>query len=1224
MKILSVRFSNINSLRDEHYIDFAAPPFYGSGLFSITGATGAGKTTILDAITLALYGRTPRQKPGEQITEVVTRFTASAFSEVVFESGDTQYRARWSVRRARNKIDGAFQQVQMEVADAVSGELIESKASEARVKIASLINLDYEQFLRSVLLAQGDFTRFLKADDKEKSALLEKVTNTAIYSRISAFVYDKAERVEKRKLEDLRQKLDGVVLLSEEDEIAQRQLLEQLGIQEAGQMKERECFVTEKQWLDRLAELRTSVSHWQTEEEQFKIEEKAQQPQLYLLHRHRKALPFQGKLTELQLKQQQLDQYLKEINLLESDLPQQHALIETLSYKKEEAAKLLDGLHNDQAMLERLITQLLPLDTRIADVAVLYDRMVQQTRELEHNLTLESDHLSDLRMQYDQHQHSFAETTAWLEQHQTDEQIAAFLPEYKSMTTQILELKTRTERMASANTSAQQRLLDTQRQLAGIEKQTAQEAALRKTKEEAVSAKEKHRSELMGAQDLASVRSQVNVLQEHAFLCEKQYELALRIAGRKEQVLAVTKDLAMKKEILDQTTQARTALYQQLPGAVELQDAYEQIVRKDRLIADYESARHQLSEGEPCPVCGSTAHPYISEYHSFHFDENGKKLQEQKAEVERLRRDIAALETEVAGMSAGIGGLQRSIDEANREADADMGRFQENNGKLPVPLDVKDASLLQRLAAKKQQELISLRELIEKVQQADDEIRILRDALQSVKLQEKELAGKRETCIALLQTLTGQIADGEKELQESQTQILALEQKLQEGLHAFRIAYDPVLLQEFATELQQRKDNFVSKQEHLNTIRQRMELLYNNMDHADRKMKSTVAERDRCAGEQEKINTDLATLRSERAALFGDKVPDAEQQRIREQISAASSSMEAFRVQLDQAVTRAEQSKAALTDLGHKSASLNEQTGLITRELSETAQRVGFVSLEDFSAAMLPADIAGKLEETERSLHRRAAEISQSLTQTQKMMAEETERNLTQRNSEELHVLIAQIEASLRELNQQIGSVRTLLIQNEAAAQRHKEMQDEMMRQEQIYRRWKRLSDMIGSSDGDKFKRFAQGVTLARLVQLANIRLSAFSKRYRLKKQTGNSLELEISDAWQAGVVRPVSTLSGGESFLVSLALALGLSDLASNRIQIDSLFIDEGFGTLDSETLEVAIDALENLRADGKLIGIISHVDALKERIGARIHVEKLSGGVSCVRVSDYGAPMA
>jgi len=157
------------------------------------------------------------------------------------------------------------------------------------------------------------------------------------------------------------------------------------------------------------------------------------------------------------------------------------------------------------------------------------------------------------------------------------------------------------------------------------------------------------------------------------------------------------------------------------------------------------------------------------------------------------------------------------------------------------------------------------------------------------------------------------------------------------------------------------------------------------------------------------------------------------------------------------------------------------------------------------------------------------------------------------------------------------------------------------------------LNKLIGSADGAKFRKFAQGLTLNHLVYLANEQLNKLDGRYQLQCQQSDSLSLEVLDTWQGDTVRDTKTLSGGESFLVSLALALALSDLVSNKTSIDSLFLDEGFGTLDNDTLEIALDALDNLNASGKMIGIISHVEALKERIAVQIKVEKQSGlGVS------------
>jgi exonuclease SbcC len=164
--------------------------------------------------------------------------------------------------------------------------------------------------------------------------------------------------------------------------------------------------------------------------------------------------------------------------------------------------------------------------------------------------------------------------------------------------------------------------------------------------------------------------------------------------------------------------------------------------------------------------------------------------------------------------------------------------------------------------------------------------------------------------------------------------------------------------------------------------------------------------------------------------------------------------------------------------------------------------------------------------------------------------------------------------------------------------------------------RWGRLKELIGSADGAKFSRFAQSLTLRQLIGLANEHLQVLAERYRLMAAPGDELDLRIIDLYQANVDRPMESLSGGESFLASLALALGLSELASRHHPIDSLFIDEGFGTLDTETLEVALSALENLRSRGKTIGLISHVELLKERLTTQVRVVRGAGGTSRVEV--------
>jgi exonuclease SbcC len=168
------------------------------------------------------------------------------------------------------------------------------------------------------------------------------------------------------------------------------------------------------------------------------------------------------------------------------------------------------------------------------------------------------------------------------------------------------------------------------------------------------------------------------------------------------------------------------------------------------------------------------------------------------------------------------------------------------------------------------------------------------------------------------------------------------------------------------------------------------------------------------------------------------------------------------------------------------------------------------------------------------------------------------------------------------------------------------------MKQEKEYNQWANMNSLIGSADGNAFRSFAQGLTLNRLIDLSNKHLQQLSDRYVIQRPDSQLLSMNIMDTYQANALRPTGTLSGGESFLVSLSMALGLSDLAGNNIRLESLFLDEGFGALDDETLEIALNAIERLNHRGKMIGVISHIESLKERIPIHIEVSKIAGGIS------------
>ncbi|MBK8094480.1 MAG: hypothetical protein IPK32_21595 [Verrucomicrobiaceae bacterium] len=211
---------------------------------------------------------------------------------------------------------------------------------------------------------------------------------------------------------------------------------------------------------------------------------------------------------------------------------------------------------------------------------------------------------------------------------------------------------------------------------------------------------------------------------------------------------------------------------------------------------------------------------------------------------------------------------------------------------------------------------------------------------------------------------------------------------------------------------------------------------------------------------------------------------------------------------------------------------------------------------------------------------------------------------------------VVQLSASLSTAQKALGALEQQRTHDDDARQRKIAGGAALETAEAEKLRWSKLSALIGSAEGTKFARFAQTLTLRQLIGLANTHLKLLAPRYRLIAAAGDELDLRIVDLFQANVDRPMESLSGGESFLASLSLALGLSELASRKHPIDSLFIDEGFGTLDSETLETALAALENLRSLGKTIGLISHVDLLKERLHAQVQVRRQPGGRSTLHV--------
>ncbi|WP_413837608.1 SbcC/MukB-like Walker B domain-containing protein, partial [Desulfobacula sp.] len=226
----------------------------------------------------------------------------------------------------------------------------------------------------------------------------------------------------------------------------------------------------------------------------------------------------------------------------------------------------------------------------------------------------------------------------------------------------------------------------------------------------------------------------------------------------------------------------------------------------------------------------------------------------------------------------------------------------------------------------------------------------------------------------------------------------------------------------------------------------------------------------------------------------------------------------------------------------------------------------------------------------------------------------ELAKGITDSELKDLEPQFKELEENLKLLRDSIARLKHQLVENTAAKERIKGKQASIEAQQKECHRWEKLHGLIGSSDGKKYRNFAQGLTFELMVSHANRQLEKMTDRYLLARDKDQPLQLNVMDNYQAGEIRSTKNLSGGESFIVSLALALGLSKMASRKVRVDSLFLDEGFGTLDDEALETALETLSGLNQDGKLIGVISHVSALKDRISTQISINPLSGGKSAI----------
>ncbi|AYC31926.1 exonuclease subunit SbcC [Pseudomonas cavernae] len=682
--------------------------------------------------------------------------------------------------------------------------------------------------------------------------------------------------------------------------------------------------------------------------------------------------------------------------------------------------------------------------------------------------------------------------------------------------------------------------------------------------------------QLLGGQAESALRAEWQLLHQQA----SQLQQLQQIGAARQQLAAEATQLQarlaeLQAQLADKQAQ-RERLVEQFRELKQQIADKEKLLEQEQRIQALEAYRAQLQAGEACPLCGSHEHPAIAAYQALDVSDTQKALSAKRAEQDAVRERGEKLRDELTALTAQQDQLQQQSARNQGEQQQQGERWQQLCRQLDVQL-----SDLSALAVRQQQHVAQVGALdvrlneLERLKGALDAARIERQGLEQARSQ------LEQQCALMQQEQTSrQAQQGENQQRLEQLQVRQQEQE--QRLHGSLTVLGYRVPDDGGSWLAERQAEWQAWQH----AEQRQQQLERQLLSLDATLAS--AERDAAHWQQRWLALGL----TEPAALPASADPGAALQQAEASLSAAHNRAQAL---LGRQQSLGEQLSRQQAQLQAKAAAWNQ--ALASSPFADEAE---------FRAALLSEEQRSHLLALRNRLDKALTEAQALQAAAEQSLAQLLATPLSESSREQLEEQWQALGAELRRVGQRQGEIRAQLRDDDARRQGQQALFAAIAAQQGEYDLWQRLNGLIGSADGAKYRKFAQGLTLDHLIYLANQQLQRLHGRYQLARKGSGELELEVVDTWQADVARDCRTLSGGESFLVSLALALALSDLVSHKTSIDSLFLDEGFGTLDGETLEVALDALDALNATGKMIGVISHVEALKERIPVQLKVHK------------------
>ncbi|CAM3948665.1 AAA family ATPase [Flavobacterium antarcticum] len=1244
MKINAIRIKNLASLEGITEIDFTSEPLASAGIFAITGPTGAGKSTLLDALCLALYGKTPRylqaKEMGIEIHDVqgstmsqgdvrgiLRDGTSEGYAEVDFVGTDGQnYRSTWSVRRARNKAEGSLQADTIALKNTTTNLDLPGKKAETYKEIERLVGLNFEQFTRSVLLAQGDFTAFMKASKDEKSSLLEKLTGTHIYSEISKKVFKKY-RQEEQQLRELNIRREGIATFSEE---------------EVRQIEEERVVLTSKiEHLTIEIEALSKEIHWH---EQFTLllqskelaeanVQKANQslaeaePRKNKLHQVEEAQATRSWNDALLHNRKQLALQNASLQLLSTQISELH-----LQKEKKEAQFKNAQLHLSAVI--QIQKDALPKVAAAKKLDTLNSEKEKQVSAANSEATLALNKKENYQKEVSEKETAitgFEQRVKEIEDWQTKFEDRKSISENKDLITSKLIDAEKLVAITSAASTEKKLLADKialvqgeiTTRIAGFGeleldlkmKQTAydlESKAILLTPIEKLHLEKEETNQLLNA----SLEAQAiwTVLYNHNLdfevLCQKQ------INDEAARLNKNTHLIELKKQLHEQRIAKETS------GI---------LLQKARVTAseNVESLRAALIDNEPCPICGSEDHPYVSEHPQLQkVLSTLEELHQQNDEIYlRTFGESSKLEQECKNLSELI--EKQTSEIAQKKALVEVKNQQWELTSSFIECDtISDPEKSNWFSEK-------IKQLKHRKEGLELEIKVHADQqkqLDLAKAQLENLKTKLDATANELKDFRNQLALYNEKSEGVQKTILQTNGDLSEiknNLSAYFTTTDWMenwkknpseFLKRIAVFAQEWKSNV----ELVTLIKNQKTAASAAIEQLKSQGKNVVEEYALKTNFAALQLRDLNKLKEERLAIFDGKAAELMEQQFAQAVENTQKNTEELKADLNENKIKTAAAEAQFKEISttiakltaeieHTNAQIQKWIAEYNQKFDETLTAFQLVALLDFSSEW----IFNERKALTNFEEERTKTTSILLERTQ-IFEEHLARRPSERILEDLKIVLAQSKLENETLTQARSNTIFKLKEDHENKRKIGTLLEEISKQFSITDNWSKLNEVVGSADGKKFRQIAQEHTLEVLLSYANQHLKDLTSRYKMER-IPNTLGLQVVDLDMGDEIRTVYSLSGGESFLVSLALALGLASLSSSKMKVESLFIDEGFGSLDPNTLNVAMDALERLHNQGRKVGVISHVQEMTERIPVQIKVSKKASGRSKVEIIEF-----